>query len=205
MGDIEKVKYLLSEVHSIRQGDDESVEKNNGGVTSIASLRQDLGTNSAETILTSGTSDEKKKKFITDRTVRLTKGKEPAGIIHRINGKPLKITGLSEKEKNEYLYGDTKIEKMVSQAGMIAEYLEALSAPEIEDDLEQVLEKCDKSKSFLIKGKIGKWRRVSGAPVFICKDGTIHAGPRHFVGKNVNTLRDDLRAEKKRTKQGSKK
>lgn len=166
---------------------DEILEKySNSGVVTTSGMASQVGSPSAEVLLTGGTKKRKK----MDKS-------DAQGIITTVNGKKLKLTGLSDKEKDEYLFGDTKIEKALSYADMMIEYLEAHLSPELEDD-EGTLEKCDKPASKLIKNKEGVWRRVRGRPVFICKDGTIHAGPKVFVGKKAATLRDELRAEKKK-------
>lgn len=161
------------------------------GVISTSDLSSQLGEPSAEVLLTGGIGKKKKnKKFIMKA--------DAEGLVTTVNGKKLKLTGLTDKEKDEYLFGDTKIEKAVSYADMMIEYIEAHTSLELEND-DGSLEKCDKPASKLIKNKEGVWRRIRGRPVFICKDGTIHAGPKIFIGKKAATLRDELRAEKKKS------
>jgi len=81
-----------------------------GGVGSVAGFADQVGSPSAEVLLT----DKKKKKD------RLTKAVKPApdvkdpkteGIKTTSNGKRIPVTGLSAKKKDEYLFGDTKIDK----------------------------------------------------------------------------------------------
>lgn len=171
---------------------DHIIEKyTSGGVSSVGSMSSQLGESSAAVLLTGSTGKKKK-----------IKKSDALGIITTINGKKLKMTGLTEKEKDEYLFGDTKIEKAINYVDAVTEYIAAHSAPNLEED-DGSLEKCDMPASKLIKGKMGVWRRISGRPCFICKDGTIHAGPKAFVGKKASTLRDDLRSERK-TKKSSK-
>lgn len=167
---------------------DELIEKYSiGGVSTGGSMTSQVGTNSAAVLLTGGTGKKKK-----------LKKSDALGIITTINGKKLKMTGLTDKEKDEYLFGDTKIEKAIDYVDMVTEYVEAFKAPDFEED-DASLEKCDLSKtSKLIKGKQGVWRRIKGRPCFICKDGMIHAGPKAFVGKKAATLRDELRSERKK-------
>jgi len=168
---------------------DDRLTKNSGGVTTTAGFSSEVGSPSAEVLLTNGVGRKRKK---------LGKG-DAAGIITTIDGKKIKLTGLSQKEKDEYLFGDTKIEKALDYLDMVTEYMESLKSPNLEDD-DGSLEKCDMATSALIKGKKGVWRRISGRPCFICGDGTIHAGPKVFVGKKAATLRDQLRSEKSSTK-----
>lgn len=176
----------------IKKIDDLLIKYSNAGISSSSGLSSQLGGTSSAVLLTGGVESKKKK----------IKKSDSAGIITTINGKKLKMTGLTEKEKDEYLFGDTKIEKAINYIDMVSEYVEAHQSPNLEDD-DGSLEKCDMPASKLIKGKMGVWRRISGRPCFICKDGTIHAGPKAFVGRKAATLRDDLRAEKKKsTKSG---
>ena len=209
MGDLEKVKDLLTEVAGLidshiqsmeAQGSVEKSAYSEGGATTAAGMSGQLGSPSAEVMLTGGL--KRRKKVEKAETTE-----DDMGIITTINGQKLKLTGLTDKEKDQYLYGDTKIEKELSYANYLIEGIEALTAPELEDNFENRLEKCDLSKtSHMIKNKSGTWRRVAGRPCFICDDGMIHAGPQAFIGKKVATLRDDLRSERKKgAKKGIKK
>ncbi len=208
MSDLARAIELLREAEQLITLHNEkmkgsSVAKGYGsaGVSSTAGFSSDVGASSAAVLLTDGIGGKKKKKkekFITD-TVILKSDAE--GIITTINGAPLKITGLSEGEKDEYLFGGAPIKKALGTADEMIEYLSAFGAPTLEDDVDEALEKCAGEASKLIKNKEGVWRRVGGRPVFICKeDGTIHAGPKAFVGKKAATLRDDLRSERKKSK-----
>jgi hypothetical protein len=79
---------------------------------------------------------------------------------------------------------------------ILTEYMTALQAPEIEDDFEDILEKCTIPPSVMIKAKMGVWRRINGRTCFIGDCGHIKAGPKHFMGKKAKTLADELRAER---------
>ena len=201
MGDLEKAKELLTEVGELIDSHIQSMESMNkhseGGVSTTSGMSDQMGSPSSEVMLTGGLKRRKR---------RIEKS-DAAGIITTIDGKKLKLTGLTDKEKNEYIFGDTKIEKSLSYIDYMAEVLEAKLAPEIEDDFENKLEKCDLSKtSKMIKNKSGMWRRIAGRPCFICDEGMIHAGPQAFIGKKAATLRDDLRSERKKaTKKAGKK
>lgn len=158
------------------------------GVSTTGGFSNAVGPESAAVLLTDGTKKRKK-----------LKKSDASGIQTTINGKKLKMTGLTNKEKDEYLFGDVAIEKSLDYVDGVIEYLEALSSPDLLEDTTS-LEKCDLTKtSKLIKGKQGMWRRIKGRPCFICEDGTIHAGPKAFVGKKAATLRDELRAERKKS------
>lgn len=167
------------------------------GPATSSGMASQVGSPSAEVLLTDGVSEKKKrKKMAKGKKVHPAPDDDASGIVTTINGKKLKLTGLSDKEKDEYLFGDTKIEKALSYADMVIEYISAHNAPDLETD-DGSLEKAEKKPSKLVNGKKGVWRRVGGRPCFIGEDGVIHAGPKPFIGKKVATLRDDLRAEKK--------
>jgi len=169
------------------------------GVSTTAGMAGQVGSPSAEVLLTDGLSAKKRKKIMKSKKVHPAPEDDATGIITTVDGKKVKVTGLSDKEKDKYLFGDTKIEKAVSYTDMVLEYLSAHQSPELDDD-DGSLEKCDMESSKLIKGKKGVWRRLGGRPCFICKDGVIHAGPKSFVGKKAASLRDELRAERKKAK-----
>lgn len=175
------------------------------GVSTTAGMSSQVGSPSAEVLLTDGLSTKKKrKKMSKGKSVHKAPEDDASGIITTINGKKLKITGLSDKEKDEYLFGDTKIEKAISYTDMVIEYLSAHQAPELSEEDDGTLEKAEKKASKLVNGKKGVWRRVGGRPCFIGEDGIIHAGPKVFVGKKVATLRDELRAESRAKKSKAK-
>lgn len=207
VNDLNKAKELLRQIEALIDSHIEfmgGVAKNEGGVTTTSSMASQLGTASAKVILTDGISEKKKRKKLEKKTkaeVLRAPDDDTSGVITTINGKRLKLTGLSDKEKDKYLFGDTEVRKAASYVDIVSEYLEAISSPELEDDFEGSLMKCDLSKtSKLIKGKNGVWRRIKGKACFICPDGVIHAGPKAFVGKKVATLRDELRAEREAAK-----
>jgi len=169
---------------------DELEKYSDGGVTSTSGMSGAFGA-SSEVMLTGGIKQRKRKVQKSDAV----------GIETTINGKKAKLTGLSDKEKDEYLFGRKNIKKSLEAADELIELLGSFSAPEIEDDFEDTLEKCDLAKtSKLIKGKAGVWRRIAGRPCFICQDGMIHAGPKKFMGKKAATLRDDLRSDRGKEK-----
>ena len=210
MSDLNDIIELLEEAKGL-------LEKtySEAGVTSTSGFSDQMGSPSAEVLLTDGVNGKKKKKkFLTDRNIKKAAMNLPVadapdvdaeGIKTTANGKKIKVTGLTDKQKDQYLFGLKEVKDKVD--GLVR-LLAKINAPEIEDeeDIEktlgelETLEKCDYNKTFLIKGKIGAWRRVGGRPVFICKEGVIHAGPKPFIGKKVATLRDELRAEKKAKK-----
>jgi hypothetical protein len=205
MSDLDKAKEILKKAEAL-------LEKaySNAGPVSIkgtdSSFSGQLDTPSAEVMLTEG---KKKKKFITDQTlekVAPTPKVKVEGITTAVDGKKLKITGLSDKEKDEYLFGKPdprqKMAKINESADELIELLSAYNAPEV--DFEEDLVKCDAKGSKLIKEKKGVWRRVGGRPCFICKDGVIHAGPKPFVGKKVSNLKSELKAERKKAKKAKK-
>jgi len=199
MGDLEKAKELLSQVETLIDSHIQDMGTMNkhseGGVSTTSSMSSQMGSPSAEVMLTGGLKSRKRK----------LKKADAAGIITTIDGKKLKLTGLTEKEKDEYIFGDTKIEKALNYVDYITEVIEAITAPELEEDFGDNLEKCDLSKtSKMIKNKEGSWRRIAGRPCFICGDGMIHAGPQAFIGKKAATLRDDLRSERKKSKKAKK-
>jgi hypothetical protein len=166
------------------------VKYSDAGVTSTSGMSGAFGS-SSDVMLTGGLKRRKKKS-----TGKVEKS-DAEGLITTVDGKKAKLTGLSDKEKDEYLFGRKSIQKAISTTDELIEYLEALHSPEIEEDFENILLKCDLSKtSKLIKSKSGVWRRIAGRPCFICEDGTIHAGPKKFMGKKAATLRDNLRSER---------
>ena len=170
---------------------DELEKYSNAGVTSTDGMSGQLGPSSAEVMLTDGLKRRKKHKGSS------MEKSDAEGIITTIDGKKIKLTGLTNQQKDEYLFGSGTIKKALDDSDVLIEYLSSLSSPEIEDDFEDSLEKCDLTKtSKLIKNKTGAWRRVAGRPCFICPDGMIHAGPKVFVGKKAATLRDELRSDK---------
>ena len=106
MSDFNELNKLLHEASEVLA----KAVYTEAGVTSIAGFSDQVGSPSAEVLLT----DKKKKKD------RLTKAVKPApdvkdpkttGIKTTSNGKRIPITGLSANQKDEYLYGDTKIDK----------------------------------------------------------------------------------------------
>lgn len=103
-----------------------------------------------------------------------------------------------KKRKKNSILPSNMAKRVNEDLDKLIEYIEAFQSPELDDTIYEELEKCHGVASKLIKDKAGAWRRINGAPVFICKDGTIHAGPRVFIGKNVKTLADDLKVERKK-------
>ncbi|MCW4027026.1 MAG: hypothetical protein NWE76_06055 [Candidatus Bathyarchaeota archaeon] len=104
------------------------------------------------------------------------------------------------KKKKKKEEGQSLFPNLIKRLNVLIEVMEAMQAPELSDDPETELLKCDVKKSDIISNKMGSWRRINGVPCFICKEGVIHAGPKVFIGKKVATLRDELRAERKKKK-----
>lgn len=89
----------------------------NSGVTGTASFAGQLGPTSAAVLLTDG----KKKKI---------KKSDAAGLEGAtVDGKKLKITGLSEKEKDEYLFGSAKLKKVIDDLDRVISALEGMNRP----------------------------------------------------------------------------
>ena len=194
MSDLKKLQELVNDARSMI----ETLSKDaytQAGASSTASFSDQVGSPSAEVLLTDGYKKKKKlKKSVADAP-----DFDVEGITTTINGKRLKVTGFSPKKEDEYLFGDTKIEKVdeftIAEAN---EILDILLAPEVDDS--EDLSKCDVEGSALIKGKKGKWRRIAGRPCYICKEGVIHAGPKNFIGKKAASLRDELRRDRRTSK-----
>ena len=211
MGPLHELKRIAETLSALKEK--LGMAKSEGAVSS-AGFSADLGGASADTMLTGGVKRPRKKKpRLGGELVIKSKGegleKKASGIKHRVDGKSLKTTGLSDKEKDEYLFGEPstvgrrvpgvkRLAKATENLEKLSEYLEYLTAPDIEEDFEDKLEKCTAKSSALIKNKMGVWRRIGGRPCFICEDGVIHAGPKPFLHKKAATLRDELRADKKR-------
>lgn len=83
---------------------DEIIAKASNGIVSTAGFKaaQD-SPSSAAVFLTGGIEPAKKKKKIEKS--------EAEGLITTVDGKKLKLTGLTDKEKDEYLFGRAELKK----------------------------------------------------------------------------------------------
>lgn len=79
------------------------------GVTSSSGFSDQLGSPSSEVMLTDGVSSNKKKKL------KKFDFKDAEGLVTTINGKKLKLTGLTDKEKDEYLFGSAKLKENLTK------------------------------------------------------------------------------------------
>lgn len=111
MSDFLKFQELLEEAR-------ESLVKGaytQGGVASVSDFSGQVGSPSSEVLLTG---DAKKKKRLDKKMkqeypvppVHAAPDVKTEGIKTTTNGKRLPVTGLSSKEKDEYLFGDTEID-----------------------------------------------------------------------------------------------
>ena len=120
MGKFENIDSFLSTAHNIMDLYTESLSKESytdAGVIGTSNFSSQVGSPSAEVLLTDGIKRKKKHKI----------SKEDAeGLITTSNGKKIKLTGLSEKEKDEYLFGSANLKKAISHLDVLINYLEGV-------------------------------------------------------------------------------
>ena len=107
--------------------------------------------------------------------------------------------GMKRRKKGSY-QGEPVIKSLHDQADSLVEIFASYSAPELEQDVTETLEKAATAHTHVISGRKGVWRRVAGRKCFICDEGKVRVGPQSFIGKSVSTLADELRAERESSK-----
>lgn len=107
--------------------------------------------------------------------------------------------GLKRKKKGSF-QDEPVVKSLHAQVDSLVEFFSSFSAPELEHDVTETLEKAAKSHTHTIGGRNGVWRRVAGRKCFICDEGKVRVGPPSFIDKSVHSLADELRAERASSK-----
>lgn len=107
MSDFEQLQKALEEAQGIL------AKYSEGGVASAASMSGQLSDTSSMVLMTDGVKRRKKDKIAKRSNVKSAPDvpdQKVKGIKTTSSGKRIPVVGLSAKDEDEYLYGDTTIE-----------------------------------------------------------------------------------------------